>query len=73
MVDTMEKLCEMKYQQPKKLAHVRDIGKQSLAVIDEVIGFYEDKEIEPQQYLSPPERDVYVAFGEFRFFVIKLY
>lgn len=45
-VDTMEKLCEMKREQPEKLALVRDVGPKSLAIIDEVIGFYEDKEME---------------------------
>lgn len=39
-VDTMEMLCKMKREQPEKLARVRDIGEQSLAIIDEVIGFY---------------------------------
>lgn len=46
LVDTMEKLCEMKREQPEKLAYVRDIGVQSLVIIDEVIGFYEGKETE---------------------------
>lgn len=45
-VDTMEKLWAMKHKQPEKLASVRDIGVQSLAVIDEVIGFYEEREME---------------------------
>lgn len=29
---------------PEKLARMRDVGSQSLAIIDEVIGFYEGKQ-----------------------------
>ena len=48
-VNTMAQLCEIRTQAPDKLAYVRDIGKQSLAIIDEVISLYEIKEMGGQQ------------------------
>lgn len=49
-VNTMEKLCEMKQEHPKKLADLRNIGSHSLAIIDEVIGFYKGQEIEEKSH-----------------------
>lgn len=46
MVDTMETLCEMKREHPEKLVRMRDIGTQSLMIIDEVTSFFEGGKME---------------------------
>lgn len=40
-VSTMEMLCEIKRERPKKLADLRDIGPQSLVVVDKVVRLFE--------------------------------
>lgn len=40
-VDTMDKLWDMRTQAPEELARVRDIGTQSLGIIDEVVRLFE--------------------------------